>query len=212
MFFFVLISVHVDALFQFPTTHTPFGGVPGCKPPSEGGRLKSLLDQDNGGVWVSGARVGTQVLLAGGHCFFALYLIGVFTNPEKHLRPTIKKRSNMAQKRRHKNSGMLGVWLHLALKCIVFIKKVSFLRYKQHHLIPGPMCPAAWHHPRWGHPAWTESPRSQWNGPSYWSIQTGAAGDLKPSAVICNQHHATRKIVGNKRVTFASTLMKLVCR
>lgn len=77
--------------FKTKNTHTPFGGVPGCEPPSEGGWLKSLLYQDDGGVRVSGARVGAQVLLARDHCFFALHLIGFFTDPEKHLESTMRK-------------------------------------------------------------------------------------------------------------------------
>lgn len=87
----LITSLHVDALFQKQTTHTPFGGVPGCEPPSEGGRLKALLDQDDGGVWVSGARVGAQVLPARNHCFLALHFICLFADPEKHLRPTMRE-------------------------------------------------------------------------------------------------------------------------
>lgn len=77
------MEIHISA--QKHNTHTPFGGIPGCKPPSEGGWLEALLDQDNGGVWISVTRVGLQILLAGCQCLFALLLICVFTDPDKHL-------------------------------------------------------------------------------------------------------------------------------
>lgn len=89
---FLLIIIYTDAVFWFKNrnTHTPFGGIPGCEPPSEGGRLESLLDHDDRRIWISVTRVCVQVLLACDHCFFTLYHIGLFTNPEKHLRPTIR--------------------------------------------------------------------------------------------------------------------------
>ncbi len=164
---FLLINEHLDARFQNQNTHAPFGGVPGCEPPGEGGRLKSLLDKDDGGVWVSGAWVGAQVLLARDHCFFALYFIGLFTNPEEHLRPTTRK-------------DRAGInWFKIFLKNNSLSTQCQF--------IPGPMCPAALRRPHWGHPAWTESPRLLWNGLSYWSIQTGVVGGPGPSAVIWGQ-------------------------
>ena len=72
-------------------THAPFGGVPGCEPPSEGWWLKPLLDQDDGGVGVPVARVGAQVLVARDHGFLALHLIGLFTDPEKKLKATTRR-------------------------------------------------------------------------------------------------------------------------
>lgn len=163
----LLISLRAVPLFPNQTTHTPFRGVPGHEPTSEGGRFKSLFDQDDGGVWVSAARVSAQVLSACDHRFFALYLVGFFTDPENHLRPTMRTRR-----------------MRFSFSDLFVVICVS-IHYK--HLIPGPMCPAAWHHPHWGRPAWTESPQWRWNGPSYWSIQTGAAGGLGPSAVTCSQ-------------------------
>lgn len=85
-FFYSLIyMLTLTSLKKHQTTHAPFEGVPGCEPPGEGGRLKSLLDQDDGGVWVSGARVGAQILSACDHGFFALFFIGLFADPEEHL-------------------------------------------------------------------------------------------------------------------------------
>lgn len=153
------ININVDALFGKQTTHAPLGGVPGCEPPSEGRWLKSLLDQDGGGVGVPVAWVGVQVLVARDHGFLALHLIGLFTDPEKHLREPWQFLSFV-----------WSCWQKHFIKC-------SFL--------PGPTCPAAWHRPHWGRPVWTESPRSQWSDRSYWSIRTGVAGGLKPSAVTC---------------------------
>ena len=75
-------------------THTPFGGVPGGEPPSEGQGLKPLLYTDDGGVRVSGPWVSAQVLLARAHRFFALNIIGFFTDPEKHLWSAMRKSQN----------------------------------------------------------------------------------------------------------------------
>ena len=66
-------------------THTPFGRVPGQEPASEGGGLKALLDQQDGGVRVAGARVGMQVLLTGYHRLLTLLLIGLVTHPQEDL-------------------------------------------------------------------------------------------------------------------------------
>lgn len=93
--------------------------------------------------------------------------------------------------------------LCLAMAVTKKFKGLWVISHKPCHLIPGPTCPVTWHQPRWGHPAWTESPQLQWNGLSYWSIQTDVAGGLKPSAVVCIQQHIAYKTVESKCVSFS---------
>lgn len=72
--------------------HAPLGGIPGCEPPSKGGGLEPLLDQDDGGARVSGPRVGAQILLASNQGFLAFYLVGFLTDPDKNLEATRRSR------------------------------------------------------------------------------------------------------------------------
>lgn len=64
--------------------HHPLVGVPGDKPPSEGGRLMALLDQNDGCVQAPLCWVSPQVLPAPGHCLLPL-ITCFFPKPQEDL-------------------------------------------------------------------------------------------------------------------------------
>jgi hypothetical protein len=67
-------------------TYTPHVWVPGVEPACEGGRLKALFDQHDGGVHISTPWVGPQVLMCRGDHILLLYLISSIAQPQEHLR------------------------------------------------------------------------------------------------------------------------------
>ena len=59
--------------------------IPGMEPASEGGRLKALLDHQDGSVHITSSRVAAQVLLGSDDCLLLLLLTGTFPNPQVYL-------------------------------------------------------------------------------------------------------------------------------
>lgn len=67
------------------TTHIPLEGIPRQEPACEGGGFMSLLHHNDGGLGVTAAGMGLEVLLGRDGCGFLLLLVGMLPNPEEDL-------------------------------------------------------------------------------------------------------------------------------